>query len=66
MELPNGDIIDDTALFSFEGVLLKENARPTLSPVFVANFFALANVPLLTSLVSISKSRGSKKAMNCS
>lgn len=29
---PNGEIIDDIARFSFEGVLLNENARPTCTP----------------------------------
>lgn len=53
VELPNGDIIEETALFNFEGVLLKENARPTFKLVFVANLKALDNVPPFISLVSI-------------
>lgn len=54
VELPNGDIIVDMALFNFDGVLLKLKARPTFILVLVANLKALDNVPTVTSLVSIS------------
>lgn len=66
VELPNGDIIEDMALFSLDGVLLKENARPTFSLVLLANLNAFDNVPLLTSLVSISNACASRCAKNLS
>lgn len=67
VELPNGDIMEDTARFSFDGVLLKENARPTRIFVrFAANLIAFESVPLFTILVLISKSAGSKFTRNLS
>lgn len=55
--LPNGEvIIVETALLSFDGVLLNENARPTFNLVLVANLSALDNVLKLTSLISTSNS----------
>lgn len=53
VELPKGDIMEETALFNFDGVLLKENARPTFKLVRVANLKAFDKVPPFTSLVSI-------------
>lgn len=60
VELPKGDIIDETALFNFDGVLLNENARSTFSLVLLANLKAFDNVPLFTSLVSMSNCSGSR------
>lgn len=54
VELPKGDIIEETARFNFEGVLLNEKARPTFIRVLFANLNAFDKVPLFTSLVSIS------------
>lgn len=55
VELPNGDIIEDTARFNLDGVLLlKEKARPTFIFVLVANLNAFERVPLFRSLVSMS------------
>lgn len=55
VELPNGDIIEDTALFNLDGVLLNEKARPTFRRVLFANLKAFDRVPLFISLVSMSK-----------
>jgi len=39
VELPNGDIIELTARFSFDGVdLLKENVRPTCKSNIVLDY----------------------------
>ena len=62
VEVFNGLITVDIALFSRLGVLLKLNARLTAMRVLEANLAALLNVPDAKSLVSMSSCRASMLA----